>query len=206
VSGKALRRAFLPNVYCCGRFIAVLRCTIQCLCEGFALLWIRLAATRRKNPTIAQGNSPDFTIAPRMIAMTAYVQNQAPKVADAPQVFRDVAEKGSAQAKENFEKMSVAAGDVTNQMKNVYSTTFKGAQDYTAKVLEFAHVNINAAFEHAKKLSSVKSPAEFFALSNDHMRQQFEALSRQAQELAAITQKTTAATTESVKASVQKAA
>jgi hypothetical protein len=78
-------------------------------------------------------------------------------------------------------------------------------RDYNAKALEFAHVNINAAFEHARKLSNVKSPAEFFVLSNDHMREQFEALARQAQELAATAQKMTAATTESVKAGVQKA-
>jgi phasin len=136
--------------------------------------------------------------------MTAYAQNQAPKASDAPQVLREVAEKSTAQAKENFEKMSAAAGEATNQMKNVYSTTFKGAQDYTTKALEFAHVNINAAFEHAMKLSSVKSPAEFFALSNDHLRQQFEALSRQSQELVAIAQKMTAATTESLKAGVHK--
>lgn len=136
--------------------------------------------------------------------MTAHVQNQAPKATNAPQVFRDVAEKGSAQANDNLEKMAVAAADVVNHMENIYSTTFKGARD-NAKALEFAHVNINAAFEHARKLSSVKSPAEFFALSNDHMRQQFEALSRQAQELATIAQKMTAATTESIKAGVQKA-
>ena len=55
------------------------------------------------------------------------------------------------------------------------------------------------------KLSSVKSPAEFFALSNDYVRQQFEVLSRQAAELAAIAQKMTAAATESVKAGVHKA-
>ena len=138
--------------------------------------------------------------------MTAYVQNQTPKTSDAPQVLRDVAEKGTTRARDNFEKMSAAAGDVTNQMKNTYATSFKGAQDYSAKVLVFAHLNINATFEHARKLSSVKSPAEFFALSNDHMRQQFEAFSRQAQELAAIAQKMTAATTESIEAGVPKAA
>jgi hypothetical protein len=49
-----------------------------------------------------------------------------------------------------------------------------------------------------------QSPTEFFTLSNDHLRQQFEILSRQAQELAAIAQKMTAATTESIKAGVQK--
>jgi hypothetical protein len=75
--------------------------------------------------------------------MTAHVQNQAPKATNAPQVFRDVAEKGSAQAKDNLEKMGVAAADVVNQMENVYSTTFKGARDYNAKALEFAHVNLS---------------------------------------------------------------
>ena len=98
-----------------------------------------------------------------------------------------------------------AAGEAANLMKNTYATSFKGAQDYSTKVLEFAHANVNASFEHAKKLSSVKSPAEFFALSSDYARQQFEILSRLAQELAAIAQKMTAAATESVKAGVHKA-
>ena len=137
--------------------------------------------------------------------MTANAPYQTTKPTDVPQAIRDVAEKSTAQAKENFEKMSVAAGEATDMMKSTFSTTFKGAQDYSTKVLEFAHVNINATFEHARKLASLKSPAEFFALSNDHLRQQFEILSRQAQDLAAIAQKMTAATTESVKAGVQKA-
>jgi len=143
--------------------------------------------------------------------MTAYAQSQAPKAAappkptDAPQALRDASEKIVAQAKENFETMSATAGAATEQMKNTASAAFKGAQDYSAKVLEFARLNINATFEHARNLSSVKSPAEFFALSNDHSRQQFEILSRQAQELAAIAQKMTVATTESIKAGVHKA-
>jgi len=137
--------------------------------------------------------------------MTTNAAYQATNPTDVPQAIRDVAEKSATQAKDNFEKMSLAAGEATNSMKNAYSTTFKGAQDYSTKVLEFAHANINAAFEHARKLASVKSPAEFLALSNDHLRQQFEVLSRQAQDLAAIAQKMTAATTETVKASVQKA-
>ena len=137
--------------------------------------------------------------------MTAHSQYQASKPTHAPQALRDAAEKGTSQAKENFEKMSAAADEATNLMKNTYATSFKGAQDYGTKVLEFAHANVNAAFEHTRKLSSVKSPADFFALSNDHVRQQFEVLSRQAAELAAIAQKMTAAATESVKAGVHKA-
>jgi phasin len=132
-------------------------------------------------------------------------QYQATTPTNAPQALRDVAENATAQVKENFENMSAAAGEAANLMKNTYATSFKGAQDYSTKVLEFAHANVNASFEHAKKLSSVKSPTEFFALSSDYARQQFEILSRQAQELAAIAQKMTAAATESVKAGVHKA-
>jgi hypothetical protein len=48
--------------------------------------------------------------------------------ADAPRVLREVAETSAAQAKENFEKLSSAAGEATNLLKNGYATTFKGAQ------------------------------------------------------------------------------
>jgi hypothetical protein len=96
----------------------------------------------------------------------------------------------------------VAAGQATNLLKNSYSTIFKGAQDYGAKVLEFA---INAAVEQTTKLSRVRSPMEFIALSNEYARQQFEILSLQAQELAAIVRKMSTATTETVTAGVHRA-
>jgi hypothetical protein len=112
-------------------------------------------------------------------------------VTDAPEALRDVAERSAAQAKENLEKMS-AAGEATNLLKHSSPTTFKGTQDYSAKVLEFTNANINAAVEQATKLASVKSPMEFFALSNDYAKRQFEILTRQVQELAAIVQKMTA--------------
>ena len=186
-----------PNVHAPGWSVAV-------------TVW-RSTCCRASSPQISE--KPDdragqlaglYKLCPkRMSAMTARAQSQATKAT--PQVLHDLAEKSVAQAKENFEKMNAAAGEATSQMKDTYSVTFKGVQDYRTKVLEFTHANINAAFEHARKLSSVRSPAEFFSLSNDHLRQQFEILFRQAQELAAIAQKMTAATTESVKAGVQKA-
>src|ERR1700694_1809514 len=108
-----------------------------------------------------------------MSAVTAHIENQAPKTPNAPQARRDVAEKSTAQANKDHEKTSAAAAEAAGLMKNTYSTTVKGTQEYSTKVLEFAHVNTNAAFEYARQLSSVKSPAEFFALSNDRLRQQF---------------------------------
>jgi phasin len=143
------------------------------------------------------------TLPKRMRAMTVNAEFQK-AAANAPQAMRDVAEKGAAQVKENLEKMTAAAGEATHLLKDTYSSTIKGAQDYSAKVLEFAHINTTSAFEYAKQLSTVKSPTEFFALSNTHLRQQFETLSKQAQELAAIAQKMTAATTESMKSGMHK--
>jgi phasin len=112
---------------------------------------------------------------------------------DAPQVFRDVAAKSAAQAKENLETMSAAAGEATDFLKHSYAATVKGTQDYNTKVLEFTNANIKAAVEHAMKLMTVKSPMEFFALSNDYAKRQFEIFTRQAQELAAIVQTMTMA-------------
>src|SRR5882724_1374604 len=132
-----------------------------------------------------------------MRAMIADAELQ--KAADAPRAFREAAEKSAARAKEDFEKMSAAAGEATHVLKDTYVTSLAGAHDYSTKVLEFASINTNSAFEYARQLSAVKSPTEFFSLSNNHLRQQFETLSRQAQELAAIAQKMTAATTESIK-------
>jgi phasin len=117
--------------------------------------------------------------------------DQTRTTTDAPHVLRDVAEQSAAQAKENLEKMSAAAGETTDFLKQSYTTTVKGAQDYNTKVLEFTNANITAAVEQATKLMSVKSPMEFFALSNDYAKRQFEILTRQAQELAAIVQNMT---------------
>jgi phasin len=184
-----------------------LRLTLQLLCGCFISIACgrHARANRSKKPDERVGRQlAGFHIPPqRMSVMTG--QYQATNATDAPQALRDVAENATAQVKENFEKMSAATGEAANLMKNTYATSFKGAQEYSTKVLEFANTNLNASFEHAKKLLSVKSPAEFFALSNDHVRQQFEILSRQTQELAAIAQKMTAAATESVKAGVHKA-
>ena len=128
----------------------------------------------------------------------------SPKM-DATQAFRATAENGSAQAKEAFEKMSAATAEATALIKNSYSTAVKGAQDYNAKVIEFANANTEAAFAFAQKLSGVKSPSDFIELSTDHSRKQIDTLTQQTKELAALAQKVTLATVEPLKTGVTKA-
>ena len=128
----------------------------------------------------------------------------SPKM-DATQTFRATAEIGSAQAKEAFEKMSAATAEATDLIKSSFSTAVKGAQDYNAKVVEFVQANTKATVDFVQKLSGVKSPSEFIELSTDHSRTQFETLTEQTKELAALAQKVTLANVEPLKAGVTKA-
>ena len=120
---------------------------------------------------------------------------------DATQAFRATAENGSAQV----ERMSAATAEATALIKDSYSTAVKGAQDYNAKLFEFAQNNTKAAIEFVQKLSGVKSPTDFIELSTDHSRKQFESLTEQTKELAALAQKVTLATVEPIRTGVTKA-
>ena len=114
-------------------------------------------------------------------------------------------DKGSAQAREGFVKMSSATAEAAALIKSSYSTAVKGAQDYSTKVIEFASANTEAAFAFAQKLFGVKSPSDFIELSTEHSRKQLETLTEQSKELAALAQKVTLATVEPLKTGVTKA-
>ena len=96
-----------------------------------------------------------------------------------------------------FRATGAATAETTTLMKDSYSAAVKGAQDYNTKFIEFARANTEAAFEFVQKLSSVKSPSEFFELSTIHSREQFGTLGGQAKELTALAQKITLATASS---------
>ena len=124
---------------------------------------------------------------------------------DATQAFRATAEKGTAQAKQAFEKVSAATAETSDLIQNSFSTALKGAQDYNTKVIEFAQANTKAALDFVKKLSGVESPSDFIELSTNHSREQFETLTEQTKELAALAQKVTLAAVEPLKTGVSKA-
>jgi phasin len=135
--------------------------------------------------------------------MAINTSSQTPTSNDASQALHNASEKTVAEAKETFEKMSAAAVDTAEHMKTMYTTTFKGIQDYSSKVLEFTHSNMSAAIEHAKKLAAAKTPAEYFELTNEYLQTHMETLSKQGQELAAIAQKMTASAAEAIKSGIR---
>jgi phasin len=113
---------------------------------------------------------------------------------DAPRAFREMAEKGTTQANETYEKINAATTEAADLIKNSYSTAARGMQEYNKKVIEFAHANTNGAFDFVQKVSGVKSPPAFIELWTEHVRKQVETLVEQTKQLAAIAQKMMRAT------------
>src|SRR5580704_18083286 len=94
-----------------------------------------------------------------------------PKV-EMPAAFREMAERGVAQAKDTYEKMKAAAEEATDALETTYSTATKGASDYGLKVIEAARANTNAAFDFAGEIMAAKTVSEMVELSSTHARKQ----------------------------------
>ncbi len=122
-----------------------------------------------------------------------------------PTAFREIAEKGVSQAKENYEKLKAVAEEATDVLEETYTTASRGAADYGLKLIEVARANTNATFDFAGELMNAKTFSEVVELSTAHARKQFEALTTQSKELTAIAQKVAMETAEPVKNGVSKA-
>ncbi len=120
---------------------------------------------------------------------------------ETPAAFRELAEKGIAQAKENYEKMKSAAEQATDVLEDTYSNASKGASDYGLKLIEVARANSNAAFDLMGELLAAKSYAEVVEKTTAFMRTQFETVTAQAKELAEHAQQVATKTAEPMKES-----
>ncbi len=123
---------------------------------------------------------------------------EVPKL-EVPAAFREFAEKGVSQAKDNWEKMKVATEEATDLLEDSYATASKGAADYGLKVLEITRTNVNAAFDFTSELLTVKSLSETVELSTAHARKQFDAATAQTKELTTLAQKVANETAEPLK-------
>jgi phasin len=124
---------------------------------------------------------------------------------DFPSEFRDLADRSTLQAKENYDKLKNATEEVTGGFKNAYEAATKGTRDYGVRLVQIGRANVNAAFDCAAELLSAKSPSEAIELSTTQLRKQFETLAEQSKELASLAQKIATETTEPIRESVNKA-
>jgi phasin len=120
---------------------------------------------------------------------------------EVPLAFREIAEKGIAQAKENYEKIKSAAEQATDVLEDTYATASKGCTGYGLKVIETARANSNAAFDLFGELMNAKSYSEVVELTTAYMRTQFETVTAQTKELTEHAQKVATETAEPIKES-----
>ena len=125
---------------------------------------------------------------------------EIPKV-EFPAAYREFAEKAIAQARENYEKMKSAAEEATETLEETYSTASKGCSGYGLKLVENARTNSNAAFDLLTALLKAKSYSEVVELATAYVRAQFDAVTKQAKELAEHAQKVATETAEPMKES-----
>jgi len=128
---------------------------------------------------------------------------EMPKM-EIPAEFRKFAENSASQARETLEKMRSAAETATDVIEETYATSTKGASDYGLKVINATRINTSAAFDFYAKLMTMKSFSDVVELATAHARKQFEAVTAQSKELAALMQKVTTETSKPMMESLTK--
>ena len=118
-----------------------------------------------------------------------------------PGIFGGIAEQGVARARENFEKMKAASGEIADILREAYSTNAKGAADYGAKVIEISNANASSAFDFLTHLTGTKSLSEVVQLSAAHSRRNFEATTAHNRQLWELAQKVATESAEPIKKS-----
>ncbi len=162
-------------------------------------------ATKPKaKPATSSDELPSFPMPSFEMPKFEMPKFEMPKL-EVPAAFREFAEKGVTQAKDNWEKLKAATEEATDLIEDSYSKASKGATDYSLMLIEASRTNTNAAFDFATSLMAAKSAAEVIELSTAHARKQFDAISEQTKELTSFAQKVATESTEPLKASVTSA-
>jgi phasin len=154
-------------------------------------------ATTATNPNTAKHPAPPFGPSYEIPKF------DLPKM-EIPAAFRELADKGVAQAKEHCDRIQTAGTEMSAILEETYSTAAKGVADYNLKLFEIACANTNAVYDFARKFVTLKSASEMIELSTAHARQQFDRVSAQNKELLALAQKVAIEIAEPIKQSVAK--
>jgi phasin len=124
---------------------------------------------------------------------------------EVPGAFRELAEKGVTQARENYDRFKEVADDTNGAIEAVFSAATKGANAYNAKLVDIAKANTNAMFDLAAALIGATTFNQAAELMTAASRTQIETLTAQSRELAELGQKVATETVEPIKATTAKA-
>lgn len=95
--------------------------------------------------------------------------------AQAPELFRTVAETGANQAREAYARVKTVAEGATDIMEETFENTRDGVLEAQHKALDVARDGVEATFDFAKKLLAVTSLADAIQIQTGFVRDRFEA-------------------------------
>lgn len=103
-----------------------------------------------------------------------------------------------------FEQKSKATAEKSMRAaEQSYSATADNMRDYIIKMIDMSQTNIEVMFEFARRLAGAKAPSDFAEVWSGQARRQFELLSEQTRELAALGQKMAAESAEPIERSAK---
>ena len=115
------------------------------------------------------------------------------------------ADKSARAVRETLDRGNAAAEESARGAERSYFAAAEGIRDFNLRLMEMAQANTMAALDFARELSTAKNPPEAASLWSSHVRKQFETLTEQSKELAALSQNIVASSTEPITRSFGKA-
>jgi phasin len=141
------------------------------------------------------------------IARNAYLKTIAqfePANLDAaiPESVRTLAEKTVTETKAAYERSKTALDAGLSAVEKALDAAGQGTAALNRKVIDIAQRNVNSGFDLAKSLAGAKTVSQAVELQTGYCQKQLAALSKQAEELAALSTKIAADSFEPIKAQV----
>jgi phasin len=121
-----------------------------------------------------------------------------------PGVSGELAEQGLARAREGCEKIKAASAEMTEALRETYSSNARGATDYGLKVFEISNANATSALDFFTHLLGSKSATDVVTLSAAQARKAFDTATDQNKELWTLAQKLATETGEPIRKHVTK--
>ena len=104
-----------------------------------------------------------------------------------------------ARTREGFEKIKAASEEMTEALRETYSSNARSTTDYGLKVFEISNANAASALDFMIRLCGSKSASDVLALSAAQTRKAFDTASDQNRELWTLAQKLAAETGEPIR-------
>jgi phasin len=109
-----------------------------------------------------------------------------------------------ARAREGFEKVKAASEEMTEALRETYSSNARSATGYGLKVFEISYANAASALDFFVHIFGSKSATDVYTLSAAQARKAFDTASDQNKELWALTQKLATETGEPIRKRLNK--